>query len=560
MSKREKVLLIILAGVIVLSGGYTAYAYKDKLFGKKTVSSVAVSTNANTNLNENSNSNENANSNKNTITPIIDAGVNWIVPEKLENLNLFVQKDGFDCAVSDMQYYKTANLTAGGEIILVRASCGMGVDYNIIFKQDKEGRYYYLSKHNDVNGLTLTSPENYLAEYNSKTFIDGNISYSSILPPDALATDGNITLKKSATAYDSSGFFSDLTNATKVGATNYGSLYRVQIESSDPIVSRSLEVKLSDSTMVTYNPPISFMLDDNVANVTLDGTKNTTAFIKSLSLACGSHAGYTIVKPTADLSGRIVAFGTTPDNSSLYYIKDINDPLVDFIYNFYKTGREASAISKEAFFAKKPFFLWKDSFGDYLTFLSQDYAAMAECGKPVVYLYPEKPTQVSVEVGANITKSDPIYSKGWNVLAYPSGKLVLSGKTYNSLFWEGQGNGLYPDIKTGFVAASANIKTTLIDHLTRLGLNEKERTDFLDFWLPKMPQTPYIRLTWFGTREMDVLAPLKVSPKPDTSIRIFLDYQGLQKAIDIKPQSLTGVMRKGFTLVEWGGLLRGNLK
>ena len=555
MSKREKIMLIVLAVVMVLSGGYTAYAYRDRLFGKKLVATPVVTTNTNTN---NSNLNENTNSNKVVVTPIVDAGVSWISPEKLANLNLFVQKDNFDCDVAAMKYFKTANLVSGGEIILVRASCGMGGEYNIIFKKDKEGKYYYLTKHNESNGLSLAQPEDYLAEYGSKTTIDRTISYSSILPPDALTTEEGLQLKKSASSSSSTAFFSDIKNATKAGITNYGSLYSVLGDSNDAITSQTFVVKLADTMTVTYNLVIPFMLDDNVANVTLNGKKNTSAYVKSLSVACGSHSLQSILRPSSDLASRLTPFGSTADGDTLYYVKNENDSIIDYAYNFYKTGREESAISRSDFYAKKPIFFWKNSLGDYLVFLSQEYAPLAECGKPVVYLYPEKATKVSVSVGASITESDPDYGKGWNVLAYPSGKLTLGGKTYDSLFWEGQGNGQYPEVKSGFIVASTNVKSTLIDHLTRLGLNEKEKNDFLEFWLPKMPQSPLVRLTWFGTREMDVLAPLNVVPKPDTSIRIFLDYEGLQKETEMKPQYLFSPVRKGFTLVEWGGLLKGN--
>ena len=556
MSKREKVLLIILGVVFVLSGGYMVYAYKDKIWKKK-ISPVAT---INTNVNENANSNANTNSTKVVITPIVDAGVTWIVPEKLANLNLFEQKDNFDCGVADMEYYKVANLASGGELIIDRASCGMGGGYKILFKK-KDNKYYYLTKHNELNRLNLTAPDNYLAGYGTSTFLDSETSYSSIMPSDSLVVDNGAFLKKSSNSIPGSAFFSEVTNATKIGISNYGPVYRVQSSGTDAVISRSLEVKLSDSTMADYLPTTSFILDDNVASVTLDGKKNTETYVKSLGMGCGGNMGGTVLKPSADLSSRLIAFGTTSDGDSLYYLKSENDAIVDYIYNFYKVGRsDSDAISKDAFFAAKPFFFWKDPFGDYMTFLNQKYTALAECGKPVIYLYPEKPTQVNVEVGANITESEPIYSKGWNVLADPKGKLIWNGKSFNSLYWEGQGNGVYPEINSGFVVAKADLAATLSTHLTKLGLNEKEKADFLTFWLPKMPTTSYTRLTWFGTEEMNVLAPLKVTPEPDTSIRIFLDYEGLNQKINLKEQKLSSISRNGFTLVEWGGLLRNNLK
>jgi len=165
----------------------------------------------------------------------------------------------------------------------------------------------------------------------------------------------------------------------------------------------------------------------------------------------------------------------------------------------------------------------------------------------VIYLYPEQPTHVSVKVGADVTVSEPEYGNGWNVLAEPTGK--------QTLFWEGTGFGMYPAVNTGFVVAQENLEATLWKHLQQLGLNERESIDFMEFWLPHMPTTPYVRLTWFGTKEMDELAPLYVRPRPDTVIRIFLDFEGLQKPVTMQPQTLSSIPRKGFTLVEWGGLL-----
>jgi len=71
-----------------------------------------------------------------------------------------------------------------------------------------------------------------------------------------------------------------------------------------------------------------------------------------------------------------------------------------------------------------------------------------------------------------------------------------------------------------------------------------------------MPATPYIRLSWLGTEEMNQLAPLHIFPKPNTLIRIFLDFAGQNTPeANIKPQNLSGISREGFTVVEWGGLL-----
>jgi len=88
-----------------------------------------------------------------------------------------------------------------------------------------------------------------------------------------------------------------------------------------------------------------------------------------------------------------------------------------------------------------------------------------------------------------------------------------------------------------------------------LGLNEKESADFREFWESHMTKAPYYFVTFYGTNAMNTIAPLKINPKPDTVIRILMDYKPLLKPIVVKEQSLRSVPRTGFTVIEWGGVL-----
>lgn len=47
--------------------------------------------------------------------------------------------------------------------------------------------------------------------------------------------------------------------------------------------------------------------------------------------------------------------------------------------------------------------------------------------------------------------------------------------------------------------------------------------------------------------------PLEFSEKPDTLIRVIMDFKPLNKKINVKEQKLERMQRKGFTIVEWGG-------
>ena len=155
-----------------------------------------------------------------------------------------------------------------------------------------------------------------------------------------------------------------------------------------------------------------------------------------------------------------------------------------------------------------------------------------------------------------MTISKPLYTvNGWqNVWAEPSGQLSYAGKSYESLFWEGQGYGDYPVVRSGTVVKRADAAKTMRRQLAQQGLNGKEISDFMDFWTPKIPQRSYIRLTWFGTDEMNRLAPLSVTPTPQTTIRVFLDMSGQDRPFSLPAQQLHPTIRKGFTVVEWGGL------
>jgi hypothetical protein len=61
----------------------------------------------------------------------------------------------------------------------------------------------------------------------------------------------------------------------------------------------------------------------------------------------------------------------------------------------------------------------------------------------------------------------------------------------------------------------------------------------------------YIR---FETKEeINSYMPLKITPKPDSMIRIVMDFKALDNKINIKEQTLTTPSRTGYTVVEWGG-------
>ncbi len=174
--------------------------------------------------------------------------------------------------------------------------------------------------------------------------------------------------------------------------------------------------------------------------------------------------------------------------------------------------------------------------------------------KPVIYLYPTKPTKVTVtlDYAGELLVTEPQYENEWSVIAYPDGKLVDElGHTYPYLFWEGKNDVDY-DMSKGFCIAGSETEQFLQDKLSFMGLNEKEISEFIEFWIPFMKKNPYNLIT-FQTTQYTEQAKLTISPQPDSILRIFMVFQPLDHAIKIEEQELSTFERNGFAVIEWGG-------
>lgn len=176
------------------------------------------------------------------------------------------------------------------------------------------------------------------------------------------------------------------------------------------------------------------------------------------------------------------------------------------------------------------------------------------CYKPVIYLYPEQTTQVSVNLtlGGKLTCTYPAYNDGWHVTAQPDGLLTdENGQTYNYLYWEGETPVPY-DLSKGFCIRGNETAAFLEDALEKLGLSRREANEFIVYWLPLMQDNPYNVIT-FQKDAYEAAAKLDITPAPDTLIRVFMAWYPSDVAVDIEPQELTAPERTGFTAIEWGG-------
>ena len=262
-----------------------------------------------------------------------------------------------------------------------------------------------------------------------------------------------------------------------------------------------------------------------------------------------------------DVKGSLTEIAKTDKGDILY---DVNPK--DFkIYQqfwFYKvTFSGTYNITYEDYLRLRPILIWKSPLGVYRMVFRSELVASKCWAEPLIYLYPTQPLNVKIQLdkAVTLTQSEPPYASGWDVLANPGGKIFSREKNryYPYLYWEGsapvEGN---PAIQS--VMTQEQIHPFVDSALTKLGLNVKERSDFEAYWEPKITGSPYYLISFYDATSLDVVAPLHVSPKPDTQIRVLMVYTKLVKPINVGSTNFSQYvtpLRTGFTLVEWGGVL-----
>ena len=177
--------------------------------------------------------------------------------------------------------------------------------------------------------------------------------------------------------------------------------------------------------------------------------------------------------------------------------------------------------------------------------------------KPILYLYPEDETEVSVLLGKadNLTVSYPRYEGGWNVLAKPNGELkdLKTGRELYALYYESKLDTEYTVQDEGFVVKGADAAAFLEEKLSLLGLSAREAEEFIVYWLPELEANAYNYVHFESLEEINENMPLTVSPTPDSVIRVWMTYKGLESPIEVREQKIETPSRNGFTIVEWGG-------
>jgi hypothetical protein len=323
-------------------------------------------------------------------------------------------------------------------------------------------------------------------------------------------------------------------------------------------------IKSPDGTAISYKMVFDIFDKSNVLKATWnDGKINEGVYITKPS-GCGGGDYYVYnVTGSININTQLIQVGHTITGDAVYGYKDDTSKLFqDFYKNIYtvEPGEKKNGLKYVLDNHLQVF--WVDPFGRLLTFYkTESIGMMAECGKPVIYLYPEKAMDINVQVEPNqgISISEPKYpNNGWDVFAKPSGELTFENKKYPYLFWEGASDVSYEQSRRGWVVRKKDVNSFLNSKLAGLGLIQKEINDFKEFWVPEMLKNnkPYYFITFLSQRKIDQIAPLTITPGPDTVIRVMMDYSELEEYEEVEGFNIRTPERSGFTVVEWGGMLK----
>jgi hypothetical protein len=380
--------------------------------------------------------------------------------------------------------------------------------------------------------------------------------------PDEITFPGtNYRLKKH---YSPNSLFSEVKTKKKIFSDrNLGDFYLTE--------DGCIVAELPDHTTIAYDFIIPFISDQSsVIDVTLNsGEKNKDEY-DYIDASCGGVCTYLSeaegkLKP----DDNIEAIGKTVNGEDIYRLKDPNDKILKDLYNNKNTiayysddykDQGKSKYSYDEFIKLNPYLFWKDPIGRWIKFTNSKFSSAAEMCKPVIYLYPQDKISMDVKVNINgsLTYTNPLYNDGWKVEVSPGGQIksLGTGEYFNYLLWEGIGLN-YPKQKEGWVIKRENIDSFFDEKLTKLGLNDKEANDFKEYWLSRLNEKSFYRISFLSQKQFGSLASVEFNPiTPNVFIRVMMTAEGLDDYINIPEQKLPNTpQRSGFTAVEWGGAL-----
>ncbi len=201
----------------------------------------------------------------------------------------------------------------------------------------------------------------------------------------------------------------------------------------------------------------------------------------------------------------------------------------------------------------------------------------AEMCKPAVYIYDKNKSEntlsIDYENGSYFTKVIPDFTSkdSWK-FTWNNWDVEVKGESYDYLYYAIMVK-WYEHNENGWIVAWENISKFFNDKLDKINFNEKEKKDFLEYWLPKYEAGKYYFVSFKYKEDLDKMVDLSFKNKPNVEFRVLLDSYELDAMSSDKERFLYSNVWDSFDkylikrfdrwnsdyeVFEWGGVLEKN--
>jgi hypothetical protein len=169
------------------------------------------------------------------------------------------------------------------------------------------------------------------------------------------------------------------------------------------------------------------------------------------------------------------------------------------------------------------------------------YVTYAELCKPAIYVYTPTPQNQSVEIqpanaSSYFTKIIPNFDakNTWNYTTNPNKwNIIWTDKnTYDYLYYSIKVPN-YEFNTNGWQVKWSDIKTFFEDKLQKIGFNEKEKNDFIEYWLELYSdENAYYFVSFKYNEEVDKYVKLNFNETPSSQFRVLLESYKLSEKFE----------------------------
>lgn len=166
----------------------------------------------------------------------------------------------------------------------------------------------------------------------------------------------------------------------------------------------------------------------------------------------------------------------------------------------------------------------------YFLFPAQ-WAEFAEGGygcKPVIYTYDqlerENQVQITLPPQSKFTKLIPQFSTGtsWHFTTDKNSTITVGNQTFPYLYYSTLRKD-YRNNNYGRTVKGKDIPLFLENKLTAMNFNQKEKADFLEYWLPEFEENFVYSVSFKFNEQFDPYAQLQWQHQPEKIFRVFME-------------------------------------